>query len=102
MSDEMPSRPARQVREALNNLLQQHERTRGKEVGEMFLGADVFVARLHRPQVLEGSWSEVEREISLLDLMDAFVASGEPSSGDGGSPSLLFPGRPTPSSSSTS
>jgi len=54
MTEEWPSKPTLRIREALNELLQRNERTHGREVGEMYLGPDLFVARLRQPRVVEG------------------------------------------------
>lgn len=58
------------VREALDEFLQQNDGTSGKEVGEMYLGPDIFVAMLRRRRVLEGEWESMERTVDLFDLMD--------------------------------
>lgn len=72
----LPSKPTLRVREALEELLQRHEQTQGREIGEMFLGPDIFVALLRRPQnVLEGEWETTERTVDLLDLMEIFNES---------------------------
>jgi hypothetical protein len=52
----------------------------------MYLGADIFVARLRRPQLVEGSWEDVDRTVDLFDLMDEHrrgEASLPPLSSDG-------------------
>jgi hypothetical protein len=71
MTDKLPSRPTLNIRDALNELLRRNEHTRDKEVGDMYLGPDIFVARLRRPQVVEGSCEDVERTVDLFDLIDA-------------------------------
>jgi hypothetical protein len=71
MADKLPSRPTLDIREALNELLRRNDRTQDKEVGEMYLGPDIFIARLRRPQVLEGSWQDIDRTVDLFDLIDA-------------------------------
>ncbi len=70
MSEKLPSRPTLDIREALNELLQRNDRTQGKEVGDMYLGSDIFIARLKRPRVLEGSWENMDRTVDLFDLID--------------------------------
>lgn len=72
MTDKLPSRPTLDIREALNELLRRNERTHDKEVGDMYLGSEIFVAKLRRPQVLEGSWEDIDRTIDLFDLIDAY------------------------------
>lgn len=72
MTDKLPSRPTLDIREALNELLRRNEHTRDKEVADMYLGSDIFVARLRRPQVLEGSCESVERTVDVFDLIDAY------------------------------
>jgi hypothetical protein len=86
MTEKLPSRPTLDIREALNELLRRNARTHGKEVGDMYLGADIFVARLRRPQLVEGSWEDVDRTVDLFDLMDEHrrgEASLPPLSSDG-------------------
>ena len=70
MTDELPSKPTLRLREALNELLQRNERTHGREVGEMFIGPDLFIARLRQPRVVEGQWEDTERTVDLFDLID--------------------------------
>jgi hypothetical protein len=71
MTDKLPSRPTLDIREALNELLRRNERTRDREVAEMYLGADIFVARLRRPRLIEGSYQDLDQTVDLFDLMDA-------------------------------
>lgn len=71
MTEKLPSRPTLDIREALTELLRRNERTHDKEVGDMYLGSDIFVARLRQPRVLEGSWEDLDRTVDLFDLMDA-------------------------------
>jgi hypothetical protein len=77
MTEEWPSKPTLRIREALNELLQRNDHTTGREVGEMFLGPDLFVARLRRPRVIEGQWEDTERTVDLFDLMDDHTRSEE-------------------------
>ena len=70
MTDKLPSRPTLDIRDALNELLRRNDRTYGKEVGEMYLGSDIFVARWRRPRLIEGSYENVDRTVDLFDLMD--------------------------------
>lgn len=62
--------PTIEVKDALNELLQRNERTRGAEVGEMYLGSDIFVARLVRPVVIEGKAEDIDKTADIFDLMD--------------------------------
>ncbi len=71
MTDKLPSRPTLDIREALNKLLRRNDRTQGREVGDMYLGSDIFIARLRRPQVVEGDWENTNRTIDLFDLIAA-------------------------------
>lgn len=71
MTNKLPSRPTLDIREALNELLRRNNRTHDKEVGDMYLGSDIFIARLRRPQVLEGSWEDIDRTVDLFDLIEA-------------------------------
>lgn len=81
MTDKLPSRSTLDVREALNELLRRNDRTHDKEVGDMYLGSDIFVARLRRPKIVEGRWENLERTVDLFDLIDAHQ------NGDGSLPS---------------
>lgn len=71
MTEKMPSKPTLDIREALNELLRRNERTQGKEVGDMYLGSEVFIAQLRRPKVVEGDWEDVDKTVDLFDLIDA-------------------------------
>ena len=71
MTDKLPSRPTLDIREALNDLLRRNDRTQDKEVGDMFLGSDIFIARLRRPKVLEGNWADIDRTVDIFDLIEA-------------------------------
>ena len=71
MTDKLPSRPTVDIREALNELLRRNERTRGTEVGDMYLGSDIFIARLRRPHIVEGDWKNLDRTVDLFDLIAA-------------------------------
>lgn len=66
----LTSKPTLDVREALDELLRRNEQTHGKEVGDMFLGPDIFVAVLRRRRVVEGEWESTDRTIDLMDLME--------------------------------
>ena len=68
----LSSKPTLSVREALDELLRRNEQTQGKEVGDMFLGPDIFVAVLRRRRVVEGEWATTDRTVDLLDLMAQF------------------------------
>lgn len=68
----LSSKPAQSVREALDELLRRNEQTHGKEVGDMFLGPDIFVAVLRQRRVVEGEWESTERTVDLMDLMELF------------------------------
>lgn len=71
MADKLPSRSTLDIREALNELLRRNDRTRDREVGDMYLGSDIFVVRLRRPKIVEGSWEDLDRTIDLFELIDA-------------------------------
>jgi hypothetical protein len=77
MTEKLPSRPTLSIRDALNELLRRNSHTRDREVGDMYLGADIFVARLRRTFVLEGSWEDVDRTVDVFDLIDAHQREGE-------------------------
>jgi hypothetical protein len=68
----LSSKPTLSVREALDELLRQSEQAGGKEVGDMFLGPDIFVAILRRRRVVEGEWENTDRTVDLMDLMAEF------------------------------
>lgn len=68
----LSSKPTLSVREALDELLRRNEQTQGKEVAEMFLGPDIFVAVLRTRRVVEGEWEATERTVDLMDLMEQF------------------------------
>ncbi len=69
MRTDAGDRPTLGVREALNELLQRNDYTADVQVGEMYLGKDIFVARLVRPIVLEGDWEDVARTVDIFDLI---------------------------------
>lgn len=83
MTDKLPSRPTLDIREALNKLLRRNDRTHDREVGDMYLGSDIFIARLRRPQIVEGDWENLDRTVDLFDLIaahqreDASISSEE-------------------------
>jgi len=70
MTDELPSKPTLRIREALNELLQRNDHTHGREVGEMYLSSNLFIAGLRHPCVIEGQWEDTERTVDLFDLID--------------------------------
>lgn len=71
MTDKLPTRPTQGIREALNELLRRNREGENRVAGDMFLGRDVFVARLRRPRVVEGSWEDLDRTVDLFELMEA-------------------------------
>lgn len=71
MTDKLPTRPTQGVREALNELLRRNREGDSRVAGDMFLGRDVFVVRLRRPAVVEGSWEDLDRTVDLLELIEA-------------------------------
>ncbi len=50
----MSDNPTKRNKDALNELLGYNERTRGGKAGDMFLGKDIFIARIRRPRIIEG------------------------------------------------
>lgn len=77
----LTSKPTLDVRAALEELLKRNEQTQGKEVGDMFLGPDIFVAVLRRRRVVEGEWETTDRTVDLMDLMeqhDSEISSAAP------------------------
>lgn len=83
MTEKLPSGPALDVREALNRLLCRSDRAQGKQVGDMYLGSDIFVARLRRPKMVEGSWEDLDRTVDLFELIDAYQKEEEALNGRG-------------------
>jgi hypothetical protein len=71
MTEKLPSTTTLNIREALNELLRRNSRTQDREVGDMYLGSDIFVARLRRTRVLEGSCEQVDRTVDLFELINA-------------------------------
>ena len=69
--DRRDAKPTEETRQWLNELLTRNDRTAGAEVGELYLGREVFVAELRRPVVIEGECRDVDRTVDLFDLMDA-------------------------------
>lgn len=67
IDDELPTMG---IRARLNELLRRNGRTRGAEVGEMYLSEDLFVARLRRPKIIDGHCETVDKTADLFDLMD--------------------------------
>lgn len=68
--------PAIEIKRGLSRLLACNGHTRDAEVGEMYLGDDIFVARLRRPKVIEGRWTDTDRTADLFDLMDDHQRGG--------------------------
>ena len=66
-----PTKPTQRIKEALSELLEYNDRTKGRVPGEMYLGKDVFIVRLREPRVISGKWEDVERTMDIFDLMDA-------------------------------
>jgi len=62
--------PTMRIRAALRDLLRRNRRTHDREVGEMYLGPDIFVVRLRCPRVIEGQWTDTDRTVDLFDLMN--------------------------------
>lgn len=65
-----PRYATRAIARAINDLLGRNDYTEGAEVGEVYLGRDVLVAKLRRPKVVEGQWTNVDKTADLFDLMD--------------------------------
>lgn len=69
-----PRHATRAIAKAINDLLGRNDYTEGAEVGDVYLGRDVLIAKLRRPKVIEGQWSDVDRTADLFDLMNAHQA----------------------------
>lgn len=64
-------RPTADIRDAVNEMLDRNGRTKGAQVGELYLGDDILVATLRRPVVIDGACVEVTgRTVDIFDLMD--------------------------------
>lgn len=61
--------PATRIKEALGELLQYNDRTRGGVPGEMYLGNDIFVVTVKRPRVIEGEWEDVDWTVDMMELI---------------------------------
>jgi len=61
-------KPTLRIAAALGEILRSNARTWGKGVGKMYLGADVFIVRLTRPQIVNGQCWETDRTIDIQDL----------------------------------
>lgn len=66
----MSDNPAKRIKDALKELCGYNERTRGGVAGDMFLGKDVFIARIRRPRIIEGQWEDIS--VDATDLIDAW------------------------------
>lgn len=64
------AKPTEVIKRALNELCSYNERTRGGVAGDMFLGKDIFIARIRRPRIIEGEWEDISMDAT--DLMDAW------------------------------
>lgn len=64
------AKPTEVIKRALNELCGYNERTRGGVAGDMFLGKDIFIARIRRPRMIEGEWEDISMDAT--DLMDAW------------------------------
>lgn len=62
--------PTDRIRHWLGQLIARNPRAGDAEVGDMFLGQDIFVAQLKYPKVIEGQWENVDKTADLFDLMD--------------------------------
>lgn len=66
-----PQNPTVRIKEALDELLQYNDRTRGRVSGSMYLGKDIFIVTLREPLVINGEWEDVDRTLDIFDLMEA-------------------------------
>lgn len=58
------------VRDAINGLLRRNSRTEGVEVEEMYMSDKIFVARLKKPKVIEGRFTNVDKTVDMADLFE--------------------------------
>lgn len=63
-------KPTKVIKDALGDLLNANEHTRGSVPAEMYLGEDIFIVHLRRPRVIEGQHETVDRTVDIFDLMD--------------------------------
>lgn len=61
------------LKEAVSEVCQFNDRTRGKEAGEVYMSSDILIVTLREPKIVEGEWEDV---INLADWMDEW-ASGK-------------------------
>lgn len=66
----MKKQPTERVRDAINDLLGRNSRTAGVEVEEMYMSDEIFVARLKRPKVIEGRFTNVDKTVDMADLFE--------------------------------
>lgn len=63
------SNPTERIKEALNELCEYNDRTKGKISGEMYLGKDIFVVRLREQKIIDGEWEEIDNTIDIMELI---------------------------------
>lgn len=64
--------PAERIEDALNELCQYNDRTDGGQVGNMYLGKDIFVAEIRHPKTIEGEWTDGDERYDLVKSIDEY------------------------------
>lgn len=62
--------PLKIARDALNELLQMNDRTKGKTIKNTYLGKDILIMVLGENRIIEGDWEDIS--VDVTDLMDAW------------------------------
>lgn len=55
--------PTERIKDALNELCQYNDRTRGGQVGNMYLGKDIFVVEIRHSQIIDGEWLDISYDL---------------------------------------
>lgn len=65
----MSDKPTKRIQEALDELCDYNDRTKGKTTGAMYLGKEIFVAVLKKVRIIEGEWSDTDSTVDMMDLI---------------------------------
>lgn len=63
--------PTKRIKDALNELCQYNDRTRGGQAGNMYLGEEILVVEIRHPQTIEGEWEDVSYD--LVQSIDEYI-----------------------------
>lgn len=66
----MAKKPTEEIRDSLNELCEYNNRTQGGEVGNMYLGKDIFVAEIRYTRVIDGDWDDLDTTVDMVDLIE--------------------------------